>query len=317
MHLSIEAIYLGAFLNCTQLQVYFSSTEDWHYYSSVSDSVDFTKTKRFQENISYGSNQFKGYNYLTKSAMTIDVKTQFMPTSGAYILQANGTVTTKFLNELGSDLRKKTSLIYILDLSNAKFENDEIPVSCFFKCRGMQELHLPSSIKRIYSDAFNNTEIKKLYYHGSLEQYLNTSFYQNWITSDHELYINNELLTSLTVPNEILKVPSYAFSYCSSITYLDTNNAKVLNNGSFMRAKNLNTVIIKEPLQFIGSSCFFDDSGLASLQYWSSRIFKWKAYAIAAEKVRFYIQSYEFEKNVSLFTNSESNGTFFERLIIE
>lgn len=106
------------------------------------------------------------------------------------------------------------------------------------------------------SDAFR-CDIKKLYFAGSLSEWCSinfddddaTPFYNsNNIATDTELYINNELLTSVIIPSDITKINSSAFFNCSSIKeVIIPENIIFIGKHAFNKCNSLTSVTFANP----------------------------------------------------------------------
>lgn len=54
----------------------------------------------------------------------------------------------------------------------------------------------------------------------------------DYVAGNKNLYINNELATSITIPNGVKIIPSYAFSKCTRLTSVTIDNS-VTSIGSY------------------------------------------------------------------------------------
>ncbi len=102
--------------------------------------------------------------------------------------------------------------------------------SAFYFCDSLMNLMLPKSITYVGEDAFsnNNTEAMNIYYTGDIADWCGIVF-KNFranpllpggFTSD-KLYINNELLTDLIIPDGVTSIENYvfyAYGYLRSLT---------------------------------------------------------------------------------------------------
>ena len=92
--------------------------------------------------------------------------------------------------------------------------------SAFYNCSGITgDLVIPSSLTAIGSDAFYGcNSLSSVHYTGYLEQWCGIAFgnaASNPVSLVHNLYINNALLTSLSIPEGVTAVGQYAFYGCS------------------------------------------------------------------------------------------------------
>ena len=93
--------------------------------------------------------------------------------------------------------------------------------SAFEDCTGLTSVTIPDSVTRIGDDAFRGCDKLQDIYITDIGAWCNIAGLDNLMyksASNKKLYINNELATSITIPNEVTAIPSYAFYKCSSLT---------------------------------------------------------------------------------------------------
>lgn len=91
--------------------------------------------------------------------------------------------------------------------------NKVIIGGAFRDCSALDTLFLPSTIKKIGSDAFTGTSIAKIYIE-DLSAWCNIEGLYNLNSpghSDKELYVNGNLVRDLNIPNSVTSVADYAF----------------------------------------------------------------------------------------------------------
>ncbi|MGN0752459.1 MAG: leucine-rich repeat domain-containing protein [Christensenellales bacterium] len=90
----------------------------------------------------------------------------------------------------------------------------------FSGCTGLTSITIPDSVTSIGSFAFQSCFKLQDIYITDIAAWCNISGLDNLMrygSSNKKLYINNELATSITIPNGVTTIPTYAF-YCSSLT---------------------------------------------------------------------------------------------------
>ena len=135
-----------------------------------------------------------------------------------------------------------------------------------FSFRLVRAIHIPSTVRKIGSHAFEGTNIERLYIE-SIESWYEIDFEQffagynegyrseaNPMREDTELYIGGELFDgNLVIPDSITSLSPYVFYRFGGITYLTVNgNIKTLHDTLFTGCVNLKSVVLEEGVEEIG-----------------------------------------------------------------
>ena len=91
----------------------------------------------------------------------------------------------------------------------------------FFRCSGLTSITIPDSVTRIGKLAFNGCDKLQDIYITDIAAWCNISGLDNLMrkgASNKNLYINNELVTTLIIPDGVTTISSYAFRNCSGLT---------------------------------------------------------------------------------------------------
>ena len=142
-----------------------------------------------------------------------------------------------------------------------------IAKGAFFFKTIVHAVTIPSTVTRIGQDAFYYCESLENVYISDLSAWCKIEFDGSRATPMHyasNLYVNNELLTDLTIPEDITQLVDFTFYSCenlSSVTVPET----VSNVGyySFAECTNLSNVTLPDGLQRIEKCAF---SGCTSLE---------------------------------------------------
>jgi len=137
----------------------------------------------------------------------------------------------------------------------------------FYGCSGLPSITIPSSITEIGAGAFYGCSgLTAVYYNGSLEQWCRILFYSgdgNPLKNGHNLYIDGELVTNLTIPNSISTInfaSFYGATCLNSVTIGD--NVTSIGKSAFAYCSGLTSFSIANSVTSIGMYAFYECSGL-------------------------------------------------------
>ena len=123
-----------------------------------------------------------------------------------------------------------------------------IPSYAFYDCAGLTSITIPNSVTSIGSSAFSGCDKLQDIYITDIAAWCNISGLNNLMrygTSNKNLYINNELATSITIPNGVTAIPSSAFRGCTglmSITIPDSVTS--IGSSAFSGCSSLESITI-------------------------------------------------------------------------
>lgn len=129
----------------------------------------------------------------------------------------------------------------------------------FENCSSLESITVPSSLRTFPLEAFSNCENLKAIYISSLESWCNIDFGFSGspLTIAHNLYLNNELITDLVIPEGITTINDAIFSGGTCFTSVTIpNTVRSIGDQSFYGCNNVHSLTIGNNVECIGADCF-------------------------------------------------------------
>lgn len=162
--------------------------------------------------------------------------------SGAVSLTLGESVTTIE----SAAFAECSSLRYIYLDDNILYIGDK----AFLTCNKLESISIPSSVKSIGDDAFNYCWSLKRVDISSLDAWCNINFVSstsNPLNYAGNLYLDNQKIEDLVVPNNIDAIGSYAFAGAKCITSITFGNpAMTIGKGAFNKCTGLQKIYISD-----------------------------------------------------------------------
>ena len=139
----------------------------------------------------------------------------------------------------------------------------QIVGGAFENCNSLASVTIPNSVTSINFRAFYNCNgLTAVHYQGDIVQWCNISFNgsygSNPLESGHNLYINDSLVTNLTIPESITVIKSNVFSGASCLTSVTIpNTVTSIYSRAFYNCIGLQCVLIPSTVTFIASEAFY------------------------------------------------------------
>lgn len=119
-------------------------------------------------------------------------------------------------------------------------------LNIFYECSGLTSVHI-----------------------SDIEAWCNIQFerkYANPLIYAHHLYLGEEEVKDLVIPNSVTSIGDYVFYYCSGLTSVTMpNSVKSIGNYAFLYCSGLTSVIIPNSVTAIGEFAFSGCSALTSI----------------------------------------------------
>lgn len=184
-----------------------------------------------------------------------------------WVVECNtsGTVTLRE-NTIGiSKYAFETSVENVIIPEGVKYINSY----AFNNRTSLTSITIPSSVIKIDSYAFYGCSNLTNVYITDLASWCDIEFgtnYANPLQYADNLYVNNELVTEVTIPDGVTDISNYAFYKCNSITgVIVPSSVTRIGNYAFAECKGITNVTLSEGLTTIGSRAFYYCEGITSI----------------------------------------------------
>ena len=163
------------------------------------------------------------------------------------------------------------SLVTIKIPNNIKSINNY----AFYNCSKLASITIPDSVTSIGEAAFYNCNKLQDIYITDIAAWCNISglnYLMGEGASKKNLYLNNELITSITIPDGVTSIPDYAFRVCDSLTSITIPDSVIsIGWGAFRDCSGLKSVTIPSSVGAIGDYAFYACSKLRNIKYMGTK----------------------------------------------
>lgn len=116
----------------------------------------------------------------------------------------------------------------------------------FYGCSGLKNVVIGSGIETCGANAFDGCgNLNAVYYTGNIAGWcsINWGDYSNPVWTAHNLYINNQLVTNLVIPDCVTYIGGLAFDRCLCLNGITIpKSVKTINRGAFWFCTNLTNI---------------------------------------------------------------------------
>ena len=251
IHEGVTSIGWNAFSNCINLAsitipTSMTSISSWAFENCSSITSMFFGSVASWLGIKYGNPQALP-NYYSTSKVDLYVNNVLL--TEAEIPSSVTSIPRKMFNELGN----LTSVVIPEGVTT-------IGEDAFRNCSSLSTITMPESIAEIGINAFVGCSSLNSVYISDIESWCKIKFsdvFANPFCGAIELYINNELVTEITIPEGVTELGNYVFYGCNNLTSIRIPES-VTEIGScvFNSCTSLTSIDIPKSVTKIGSGVF-------------------------------------------------------------
>ncbi len=126
----------------------------------------------------------------------------------------------------------------------------KIGLNAFINCSGLTSVTIGNLVESIGESAFGHCDnLEAVYYTGTITQWCEITFDDNDANPlyyAHNLYINNNIVDDLVIPEAITKIKPYSFWGASCLTSVSIHNSVTnISNTAFVNCSGVETIVVE------------------------------------------------------------------------
>lgn len=143
---------------------------------------------------------------------------------------------------------------------------ETIKEGTFSSCKKIPSVSLPKSLKTIGEGAFDYCYALERVIISDLESWCNIDFESNPLYTAHHLFLGDEEIKNLVIPDNIHVIKSRVFTGGAFTTAKLCESIKEIEEQAFQDCKNLVSVSLPESIEQIGNWAFYNCTSLTSVR---------------------------------------------------
>lgn len=190
--------------------------------------------------------------------------------------------------------------------------------NAFSNCYALTSIFFPASLSRIDGSwVFQGTNITDIHFSGTLSQWLSIDFGYSRESIPMQvpcnLYINDEKLSNLTIPEDVTTIPQYAFQYVNLNSVTIPSNIISIGKSAFYES-SVQSVRMADSVTSVGTNAFANCLSLDKVYYIGDQS-KWSSIAwnsgndALIDAPRYYIDSFDDIRTVTVGTVENGSVT--------
>lgn len=256
---SVKSIGESAFKNCSKLTSITIPHGVTRIDSSVFENCSGLISVVIPDSVTFiNSSAFSGCSGITNITIP-DGVTSIGPSAFSGCSGLKGVYIT--------DIEKWCKISFKNDVSNPLYYAHNL----YLNNKLVTDFVIPDSITSISAYAFIGCSALKGVYITDLEKWCEFSFgdySSNPLYYAHNLYLNNQLVTNLVIPESVTSIGAYVFTGCSGLTSVTIgNNVTSIKDYAFAYCSGLTNITIPDGVTSIGYRAFYNCSGLTKIYY--------------------------------------------------
>lgn len=187
---------------------------------------------------------------------------------------------------------------------------DVIASGTFNACTGLSSITIPSSIRSIEWDAFYGCDGLSAVHITSLEDWCQIDFHgENPLRYAHHLFINNEEIKELIIPNSVTTINTNAFWGLNIVSLFIPGSVSKIEQSAFIECSSLVRIVLSEGLSEIDRVAFANCPKLEDVYSYSESVPKCLFNAFENSYIE-YCTLHVPEKSIDLYKNSDPWNKF-------